>query len=210
MFSKLLLSCQPKSSLNCLFSSQFRYKTLIGSLKSSGNKSRPHTTMRNLMNDQKGSQYTSFSYKVGNLAWFILEHFSDAIKATKLSKKLSARSYGSPRVLGLIGKNSIHIEIPDNVRAHPVVNFDHTLHYYTQPTAVSKPTAPQPAPVPNENLSLSFKISSRTAGEARGTSFSLCWRGHLCVKPRCSRQGILSLPTERKPKPSFTTFVSMD
>lgn len=82
------------------------------------------------------------SYKVGDSKWLDKCYFTDVVYRIQTSRKLSAKRFGPFKVLELIGKNAIRIELQDSTRAHDVVHVEHTKPHDIQPPDIGQDCAP--------------------------------------------------------------------
>lgn len=81
------------------------------------------------------------SYEVSDFIWLDKRYFTDAVYEAHTSQKLSTKRFGPFKVLYLIEKNSIHIELPDSICAHDVVHFKHTKLHCFQPLDIGQDRA---------------------------------------------------------------------
>lgn len=93
-------------------------------------------------------KYKPHSYKPGDELWISKSLFKDAYSKSQVSDKLSAKRFGPFKVLELIGKNAVRLELPDHVKIHEVVNVMHTVPYHKQPVDISGSVVDKPDPVP--------------------------------------------------------------
>ncbi len=93
-------------------------------------------------------KYKPHSYKPGVKLWINKTLFKDAYSKSQVSDKLSAKRFGPFKVLELIGKNAVRLELPNQVKIHDVVNVMHTVPYYKQPEDISEIVTKRPDSVP--------------------------------------------------------------
>jgi hypothetical protein len=72
----------------------------------------------------------------------------DAYSRSQESAKLTAKRFGPFRIVELVYKNAVKLELPDHLRIHPVVHVIHTKPLYEQPLDISFPVPVRPTPVP--------------------------------------------------------------
>lgn len=70
-----------------------------------------------------------------------------AFSKSQASDKLGAKRFGTFQILELVGKNAVRLDLPINVRIHPVVHVVHTNAFRGQPTDISWPVTLRPDPV---------------------------------------------------------------
>lgn len=93
-------------------------------------------------------RYVPPSYNIDDKVWLSRKYFTDAVSKTQTSRKLGVQRYGPFRVTELIGKNAIRLELPPNIKIHPVVHVEHTSRVYTQPPDIRQPLNQRPPPIP--------------------------------------------------------------
>ena len=111
------------------------------------------------------------AYVVGDLVWLDKDLFKDAIARQQKSKKLSARRFGPFKIMELIGKNAVRLELPNSVKIHPVVHVEHTVPHRVQPAGIAQESQPKPAPVTGEDGDLEFEVGSILSHRKRGRGF---------------------------------------
>ena len=120
----------------------------------------------------RGSQkYSNPTYSVGDLVWLSREYFTDAVTKQQKSKKLGVRRYGPFKILALIGKNALRLDIPENIRCHPVVQVEHTTPHREQPADIALDIPVRPDPVPDSTGELSFEVEAILAHRKRGRGY---------------------------------------
>lgn len=65
----------------------------------------------------------------------------------KESAKLGAKRFGPFKILELVGKNAVRLELPDCARIHPTFHVEHTCPYRTQPDDICTLGGERPEPV---------------------------------------------------------------
>jgi hypothetical protein len=121
---------------------------------------------------QSSMRYIAPAYAVGDFVWLKKTLFYDAYSKSQESNKLSAKRFGPFRIVALIGKNAVKIDLPEHLKIHPVVHVIHTTPHHAQPADISSPVPVLPAPVATESgQSTRLILSSRTGLEAVVISF---------------------------------------
>jgi hypothetical protein len=97
--------------------------------------------------------YSSMRYRaqqcaVGNKVWINKTVFSDSYSRAQSSDMLTAKRYGLFVIQDLVGKNAVRLELPDQLKIHPVVHVIHTTPYPSQTPDIAVPLPEKPAPVP--------------------------------------------------------------
>lgn len=87
--------------------------------------------------------YRPHSYRPGDFVWLNKKYFTDIVYRSQLSKKLGARRFGPFRILELVGKNAVRLDLPTSIRAHNVVHVEHTKPHVTQPPDISTERTPK-------------------------------------------------------------------
>jgi hypothetical protein len=64
------------------------------------------------------------------------------------SSNVKAKRFGLFRSIALVGKNVVKLELPGQLRIHPVVHVIHTMLHFNQPLDISSPVLVRPTPVP--------------------------------------------------------------
>lgn len=95
-------------------------------------------------------KYRPPDYKIGDEVWLSRRYFTDALSKTQKPKKLGVQRYGPFTIMELIGKNAVRLDLPTNIKVHPVVHVEHTSKVMTQPEHISQPSALRPAPLHDE------------------------------------------------------------
>lgn len=115
-----------------------------------------------------GKKYQPPSYSVGDEVFISKKLFTPAASSIQPSKKLGIQRYGPFRILELIGKNAIRVDLPDSIRIHPVIHVEHTTRRRSQPDAIrtEEPTAAQP--FTDEKGELVLEVSEILAHRKRG------------------------------------------
>ena len=72
-------------------------------------------------------------YSIGEYVWLKSALFMNAFPRSQESSKLRAKRFGPFRIVELVGKNSMKLELPDHLRIHPVWHFIHTTPHFDQP-----------------------------------------------------------------------------
>ena len=124
-------------------------------------------------------KYKPHSYKLGDKLWINKSLFKDSYSKSQVSDKLSARRFGPFKVLELIGKNAVRLELPSHVKIHDVINVFHTVPYSEQPEDISAPEVPVPEPVPTDDGD-EYIVEEILNHRKRGKSFQFLtlWKGY--------------------------------
>lgn len=69
--------------------------------------------------------------------WLDKKYFTDVVYRSQTSKKLGAKYFGPFKIIELVGKNAIGIELPPQIRAHYVVHVEHTKKFVSQPREIA-------------------------------------------------------------------------
>ncbi len=93
-------------------------------------------------------KYKPHSYKIGDELWINKSLFKDAYSKSQASDKLSAKRFGPFKVLELVGKNAVKLELPKHFKIHDVVNVMHTVPFHKQNSEIAPPVVNRPDPVP--------------------------------------------------------------
>lgn len=84
--------------------------------------------------------YKPASYKVFDEIFLSKRLFTTAASTAQPSMKLSVQGYGLFRVLQMIGKNAIKVELSKNKRVHPVIHFELTSLRKSKPSDIAAET----------------------------------------------------------------------
>ncbi len=82
-------------------------------------------------------------FNIGNGVWVRKELLMDAYARSQPS----AKRYGPFKMLQLIGKNALKLDLPPNVKVHPVFNVSFTFPYHEQPLDIGNSLPETPVPV---------------------------------------------------------------
>ena len=115
-------------------------------------------------------RYSIPNYSVGDCVWLKNTLFMDAYSRSQESAKLTAKRFGPFRIVALIGKNAVKLELPDHLRIHPVVHVIHTKPHYEQPLDISSSVPVRPTPVPTA-LGPEYEVESILAHRRRGRGY---------------------------------------
>ena len=116
-------------------------------------------------------KYRPASYKVGDKLWIHKTLFRDALSRRQTSDKLSAKRFGPFSVLELIGKNAVRLQLPSNLRIHPVVHVVHTAPFHSQPHDICQPVQPRPDPVPSSSGEMQYVVEKLVGHRKRGLGY---------------------------------------
>ena len=78
---------------------------------------------------EASSLYQKPNYEIGSKLWLNKSLFNDAYSKSQESEKLSAKRFGPFKVVELIGRNAVRLELPDHFKIHPVVHVIHTTPF---------------------------------------------------------------------------------
>jgi hypothetical protein len=115
-------------------------------------------------------RYTIPNYSAGDYVWRKNTLFMDAYSRSQESAKLSAKRFGPFKIVDVIGKNAVKLELPAHLRIHPVVHVIHTTPQYTQPADISSPVPVRPDPVPTD-LGPEYEVEAILAHRRRGRGY---------------------------------------
>ena len=141
------------------------------------------------------------SYSVGYKVWINKSLFTDAYAKSQDSSKLTARRFGPYRILKLIGKNAVKIELPAHLKIHPVIHVAHTKPHYVQPHDIAIPVPERSAPVPTplgDEYVVEEILAHRRRG--RGLQFLTLMKERPAMMPRGSPVAISKIRIVRLPK----------
>lgn len=110
-------------------------------------------------------------YEVGERVWISRSLFRDAVSRAQSSDKLGSKRFGPFKILELVGKNAVCLDLPSNIRLHPVVHVSHTTPHKSQPPSMSQPVPPRPDPVPDDAGELLFEVERILAHRKRGRGY---------------------------------------
>ena len=116
-------------------------------------------------------RYHPHPYSVGDKVWIEKELFKDAIAKAQKSNKLGAKRFGPFTILELIGKNALCLDLPPNMKLHPVDHALHTRPFIEQPADISQPITLRPEPVPDSDGSPLFKVDEILHHRNRGRGY---------------------------------------
>lgn len=102
------------------------------------------------------NKYKEPDNKTGDDVWLHKTLFRDTITRSQPSVKLLAKRYGPFVIVQLIGKNSVKLYLPPNMRIHPVVHVEPTTPFRKQLVEIAKIIPHRPQPVPGEGDALLF------------------------------------------------------
>lgn len=116
-------------------------------------------------------KYAAPSYVVGDRVWINRSIFKDAVSKAQASDKLGSRRFGPFTILELVGKNAIRLDLPTNMRLHPVIHVSHTIPQKTQPPDISPAVTVRPEPTPDESGTLLFEVERILSHRKRGRGY---------------------------------------
>ena len=125
------------------------------------------------------SRFISPTYCVGDQVMLSTASYKDAFSRTRPSLKLLPRFIGPFKILELIGKNAVRLNLPNTMHVHPVINVSHTKPYHDQPDDIRLQTAEPPPPIIGhlgEEYEVDRVLNHR---KVRGKyQFLVLWKGH--------------------------------
>lgn len=95
-----------------------------------------------------GQKFNTSPYKAGDKLWANKTLFRHAIAESQQSKKLTARRFGPFTVTKLIGKNTIRLDLPANIKIHIVVHVAHSTPFKSRLADIALLDTVKIAPVP--------------------------------------------------------------
>lgn len=113
-------------------------------------------------------KYQTPNYTVGDQVWLKKSLFRDSIARSQVSNKLSPRCYGPFNILELIGKNALRLELPSNIRIHPVVHVEHTKPYIPADSIIGNQSELKLTPVLGEGDEQEYEVERILAHRSRG------------------------------------------
>lgn len=111
------------------------------------------------------------AYSVGDRVWLSRSLFKDAVSRTQASDKLGSRRFGPFEIVELVGRNALRLDLPPNMRLHPVVHVAHTTPHREAPPDISQPVTRRPDPVPDDSGDLLFEVDRIVAHRKRGRGY---------------------------------------
>ncbi len=106
--------------------------------------------------------------------------FRDYYSRERPSRKLQSKRIGPFRILKLIGKNAVRLELPATMRVHPAINVSHTSRFFQQPEDISRARGPPPPPVFEHNDDAYYDIDGilNHRLNRHGYQFLVLWKGY--------------------------------
>lgn len=95
----------------------------------------------------------------------------DAVSRQQDPRKLGAQSYGQFKILELIGKNALKLDLPPHLRAHNVIHVEHTKPFIMQPHDIARGVTEQPIPVQANAGTLLYEVEEILAHRRRGRGY---------------------------------------
>lgn len=118
-------------------------------------------------------RYRPPSYKVGDEVWLSRKYFTDSASKVQVSRKLGVKRYGSFKIIEMIGKNAVRLDLPPNIRVHPVVHVERTARVTHQQKDLSNNQTIRPPVVTERDGSLLMKADRVLHDRKRGRGFQL-------------------------------------
>lgn len=111
------------------------------------------------------------NYCVGDRVWISHKLFKDSYSNAQKSSKLAARRYGPFRIMQIVGRNAVRLELPRHIRIHPVIHVSHTKPHQDQPPYIAQTARSVPVPVDATAEIPLFKVDRILAHRKRGRGF---------------------------------------
>lgn len=83
--------------------------------------------------------------------WLSRKYFTDALSKTQPSRKLGVQRYAPFKVLELVGKHSIRLDLPPYITVRPVVHVEHTSRVIIPPHSLAQPRPSRLTPIIQED-----------------------------------------------------------
>lgn len=115
-----------------------------------------------------GKRYTPPSYQVGDEIYLSKKLFTDSSSSARPSQKLSVRRIGPFKVIELIAKNAVKIELPKNINIHPVVHVEHTARVHRQDPELTHPAKERAHPYIDNMGEIVIEVERILAHRRRG------------------------------------------
>lgn len=113
-------------------------------------------------------RYRPPSYRPGDEVFLSRKLFTDSSSAIRPSQKLCVRKIGPFKVTSVINKNAVRLELPPNIKIHPVVHVEHTTPAHSQPTDISHPRPVPSKPYTDDNGDTVIEIAQILSHRRRG------------------------------------------
>ena len=97
---------------------------------------------------ERGKHYKLPNYAVADEVWLEKSLWKDTYARSQASEKLSAKRFGPFRILELIGRNAIRLDLPSHCKIHPDVDVCRTRAFIQQPSDIGKTLSKRPDPIP--------------------------------------------------------------
>lgn len=139
-----------------------------------------HTAAREQQRSRILSKFSVPAYKIGDMVLLSTSVFRDHYTRGRPSSKLNVRRIGPFRILELIGKNAVRLELPNTMKIHPVVNVSHTVPYIAQPGDISHAKEDAPPPFIPDQGEPEYDIEGilHHRKSKRGHQFLVHWKGY--------------------------------
>lgn len=138
-----------------------------------------YASVREQQRSRIQSKFTEPNYKEGDLVMIRTSSFRDHFSRARPSEKLRSKWIGPFKIIKLVGKNAVRLELPTTMRIHPVVNVSHTKPYFDQPEDLSSTIERPPPPVIGP-LGPAYEIDRviQHRRRGRGYQFLVDWKGY--------------------------------
>lgn len=120
--------------------------------------------------------------RLGDHVWLSKDCFTDALSETEKRRRFSVNKCSAFKVMELIGKHAIKLELPNNVQCHPVLRVEHTGPLHEQRLDIGHLAEPRLDSVPDKEKTELGEIER---------SLQHRWQGKGCewlALPRGARQ----------------------
>lgn len=115
-----------------------------------------------------GKRYTPPQYKVGERVFLSRTLFTDSSSAARSSQKLCVRLVGPFKILEIINKNALRLELPKDISIHPIVHVEHTTKAHEQPIDIRMFPDEKTEPFIDEHGDTVIEVSEILAHRKRG------------------------------------------
>ena len=96
---------------------------------------------------QSAPNYKKPTYEIGDQVWLKQSLFKDEYAKSQPKDKLTARRFGPFKIIKLIGKNALKLELPSHLKIHSTVHVSHTRPFVKRLSDIDNPLPPPPEPV---------------------------------------------------------------
>lgn len=169
------LGWNPKSPLDLLSKADSSVED-VNSFRKQLTEAFEHAKFAHRLSRARYASYNSnlrqpIQYNIGDLVWLSRTVFVDALSKHQPSEKLAAKRFGPFKIIQLIGKNAVRLDLPSHIRVHPVVHVEHTKRFYPQPSDISHQMTQPQAPIITADGSPEYVVDKIIAHRKRGKGF---------------------------------------